>query len=161
MTESLSVPSDTSPVRNTRIARLRRSSFVALIAVLLQFGLGMGVSLYATVPSADHGAMMGNVLSNGPAVLTTHVIVGLVLILAGLGLLVQAIVARQLRVVVLSLVGLASLVFAASEGSSFVDKGHAGASLGMALATGLAIGCYGTILFLDLPGRARRAAGVQ
>jgi drug/metabolite transporter (DMT)-like permease len=108
----------------------------------------MGVSLYVTVPAADHGHTIGTAISNGPGALTVHVVLGLLLILAAATLVVQAIMARHPGVIVTSVIGLLALVGAAAQGAAFVDQAHPSASMTMAVLTGVALLCYGISLYL-------------
>ena len=74
--------------------------------LVVQFALGIYVNLYVTVPSADHGHGFGQAIANGPAGLTLHIVLGLLLILAALGFLVQAILARQPALIAAAALGL-------------------------------------------------------
>jgi len=130
------------------MASLRRASLGTLVLLLVQYGIGIGVNLYVTVPSADHGHGIGNAISNGPAALTIHIVIGLLLILAALGLIVQAVLARHRGVIVASVIGLLALVSAALSGASFVSKADTAASMTMAILTGVALLCYGVCLYL-------------
>jgi hypothetical protein len=89
------VPGTAGPLTARRVSGLRRASFAAFVMLVVQFAVGIYVSLYVTVPSADHGHGFGQAIANGPAGLTLHIVLGLLLILAALGFLVQAILARQ------------------------------------------------------------------
>ena len=55
-----------------RTAGLRRTSLAALVLLLIQYGIGIGINLYATVPAADLGHSIGTAISNGPGALTVH-----------------------------------------------------------------------------------------
>jgi hypothetical protein len=142
--------------RAGRTAGLRRASLAALVLLLIQYGIGIGVNLYVTVPAADQGHTISSAISNGPAALTVHVVLGLLLILAAAYLVVQAIMARHPGVIVTSVIGLLALVGAAEQGAAFVDKGHASASMTMAILTGAGLLCYGISLYL-LGARPDRA----
>ncbi|MGH3202775.1 MAG: hypothetical protein ACRDOA_06275 [Streptosporangiaceae bacterium] len=131
-----------------RTAGLRRASLAALVLLLIQYGIGIGVNLYVTVPAADQGHTIGSAIANGPGALTVHIVLGLLLILAAAYLIVQAIMARHRGVVVTSVIGLLALIGAAEQGAAFVDKGHASASMTMAILTAVALLCYGTSLYL-------------
>lgn len=109
---------------------------------------GLPAYLYGTVPAADHGHSIGTAISNGPAALAVHIVLGLLLILAAAGLVVQAIMARHGGVIVTSVIGLLALAGAAAQGAAFVDKGHPSASMIMAVLTGAALLCYGVSLYL-------------
>jgi hypothetical protein len=131
-----------------RTAGLRQASLAALVLLLIQYGIGIGVDLYVTVPAADHGHTISPAISNGPGALTVHIVLGLLLILAAAALVVQAIMARHPGVIVTSVIGLLALVGAAAQGAAFVDKGNPSASMIMAILTGVALLCYGISLYL-------------
>ena len=131
-----------------RTAGLRRASLAALVLLLIQYGIGIGVNLYVTVPAADHGHTIGTAISSGPGALTVHIVLGLLLILAAAALVVQAIMARHPGVIVTSVIGLLALVGAAAQGAAFVDQAHPSASMTMAVLTGVALLCYSISLYL-------------
>ena len=122
------VPGTAGRVTARRISGLRRAGFAAFVMLVVQFALGIYVNLYVTVPSADHGHGFGQAIANGPAGLTLHIMLGLLLILAALGFLVQAILARQ------------------RQGRRVVA---------MALLAAVGLLCYGASLFLLPRPRAR------
>jgi hypothetical protein len=140
-----------------RLTGLRRAGFAAFVMLVLQFGLGSYVNLYVEVPGADHGAGFGKIIASGPVSLTLHAVLGLLLILAAIGLLVQAALARMAWIVAIAAVGLLAVAGAAFSGVSFASQGHDSSSLAMALLTGVALLCYETALFL-LPRGPRAAA---
>lgn len=131
-------------VQARRLSGLRRSSLGALVMLVVQFGLGIGVNLYTSLPAKGSA---GDAFSNGP-VLALHVVLGLLLIVAAIGLLVRAIIARHGPVIVAAAVGLLAIVTAATQGASFVSNSSNAASLAMALATGVAMLCYAFVLYL-------------
>lgn len=144
--------SRTAAVTSPRLARLRRASLAALVMLIIEFALGIGVNLYVELPGGDQGAgvfaAIGRALSDGPAAVAVHAAVGLLLIAAAIGLVVQAVICRVAPVIALSAVGLLAVLGAATSGARFVGTGQDGASLGMALATALAMLCYAVSLFL-------------
>jgi hypothetical protein len=129
-------------------AGLRRASLAALVLLVVQFGIGMAVNLYVAVPGSDHGQKIWTVISAGPAGLTVHIVLGLLLILAAVGLVVRAVIARHRALIVASAIGLLALIGAAAQGASFVDSGHPSASMVMAILTGVAILSYGASIYL-------------
>lgn len=133
-------------------ARLRRSSFGALLALLVQYGLGMGVNLFVNVPDADKGkgvgAAFGKAMSNGPAALAAHAGIGLLLIVNVIVVLVIAIRARHRVALVSSVVATLCVIGAAFSGASFVDKGANSASMSMAVLTLVAVACYAVNLYV-------------
>jgi hypothetical protein len=131
-----------------RLERLRGASMGAAVMLVIQFGLGIGVNLYVTLPTAGRGGRsVGQAFSNG-ALLALHTVFGLLLVVTAISLLVRAIAARHRPVIVTSAAGLLAIIAAAGSGASFVSDSAIGASLGMALATGVAMLCYLVSLFI-------------
>jgi hypothetical protein len=157
----MSVPTGTAVPRTagrltvSRISGLRRASFAAFVMLVVQFALGIYVNLYVTVPSGDHGHGFGQAITNGPAGLTLHIVLGLLLILAALGFLVQAILARLPALIVVAVAGLLAMIGAGASGSAFAGSGRDGASMAMGALAAVGLLCYGTSLFL-LPKSAAR-----
>jgi O-antigen ligase len=81
----------------------------------------------------------------GSATLAAHAIVAVLLLGAAIAAVVRAVRAR--RAIVLTSVGLAAVLAAGIAGSSFVSNQSNGASLGMALATAVAMFCYVAAVF--------------
>jgi len=139
-----------------RNERLHGASMGAAVMLVVQFGLGIGVNLYVSLPAAGHaGRGLGQAFSNG-ALLALHAVFGLLLIVTAISLLVRAILARHRPVIVTSAIGLLAIIAAAGYGASFVHSSQNGASLGMALATAVAMLCYLVSLFVL--GRPARGA---
>jgi hypothetical protein len=59
------------------LARVRRASMIALVLVVAEYLIGMYVNLYSAVPAADHGQDVGTAITNGPAMLSIHAVLGL------------------------------------------------------------------------------------
>lgn len=150
----MSITAGTTPGPGTsrpsarQVRQLRRTGIAALALLLVQSGLGLGVNLAVTVPAADHGRGLGTAISNGPAALSVHVVTGLLLILAAIGLLVQAVVARHWLVLVTSTIALLAIIGAAFAGSGFTSNGREAASTAMAIMAGVALICYAAGLLL-------------
>lgn len=135
-------------LEDRQLERLRGASMGAAVMLVIQFGLGVGVNLYVTLPAAGRGGRsVGDAFSSG-ALLALHAVFGLLLVVTAISLLVRAIAARHRPVIVTSAVGLLAIIAAAGSGASFVNDGTNGASLGMALATGVAMLCYLVSLFI-------------
>ena len=101
------------------LARLRGQTFGLLVMLIVQFAIGVVVNLYVTVPAADKGGFfgaLGKAFSNGPAALASHAGLGLLIVLAALALIVRAIIIRHTPTIVLSVLGLLSIVAAAANG---------------------------------------------
>jgi hypothetical protein len=97
---SLGAESPAQPVSTAAtasLARVRRGSLAVLVLVMVEYGIGMYVNLYVTIPKADHGRSVGSAIANGPATLSIHAVLGLLLGLAALGVLAQAVTACPAR----------------------------------------------------------------
>lgn len=153
---STSTSTDAPASRTVLLDRMRRMSLSSLIALLIQYGLGMGVNLFVNVPDADQGKGIGNAvgraLSHGPAALAVHAGIGLLLVLNVISVLVVAIRTRLTWLIASATVGFLCVVGAAFSGAAFVDKGANGASMTMAVLTGVAMATYGINLYV-LGGR--------
>jgi hypothetical protein len=154
-TGTTTVPGTAGRLTARRVRRLRRAGFGAFVMLVVQFALGIYVNLYVPVPGADHGQGFGQAIANGPAGITLHIVLGLLLILAAAGFLVQAILARRPALIAVGAAGLLAMIGAAAAGSTFAGSGRDSASMAMALLATVGLLCYGTSLFL-LP---RPAAG--
>jgi hypothetical protein len=133
-------------------ARLRSASMGVLAMLIIQFALGVGVSLYITPAKGG----VSEAFSNGP-LLALHAVLGLLLIIAAIDLLVRAILARYRPVVVASAIGLIAILGAAFNGIGFLRNAHNRASLGMTIAGCVAMLCYAVCL--RVLGSAYRAQG--
>jgi hypothetical protein len=129
------------PPAAPRLATLRGNCMGAAVLLIVQFGLGMGLNLYVTLPA--HKSFLSTVF--GSALLAVHAIVALAVAGAAISALVRAIRAR--RAVAFTAVGLAAIVAAAAAGVSFAGNQSNGASLTMALATAAAMFCYLAAIF--------------
>lgn len=124
----------------SRRAGLRQASLAMLILLITQFGLGMGVNLYVTLPTAGRPGH-GSFFSDGP-LLALHATPGMFLILSAIFVLVRAVRARNVTLMVTSAAGLVAIQLTAFFGSTSAGKLTSGYSLGMALATAAALACY-------------------
>lgn len=130
------------------LARARRASLVVIVLLLAEYGMGMYVNLYVTVPRADHGGSVRSAISNGPAVLSAHAVIGLLLGLSALAVLVLSIIARKIGVMIASAVGLFALGVASVAGTSFTSTGQPAESMAMSVMFGVAMLCYAVNLYL-------------
>ena len=129
----------------------RRSSFGVAVGLLIQYAVGLWVSVYVTVPARDQGggvlAAVGRALANGPAALAVHAALGLLLLVGSIVLVVRAVVARDRFFIVTTAVSLLAVLGAAGSGAAFVNNGQDGASLTMGLLTAVALLCQLINLF--------------
>jgi hypothetical protein len=141
-------------------AGLRVWALVVSLILIVEYFVGASVNLYVTIPTADHGASdlpaIGQAISNGPAGLAIHAVLGLLLIVGALALVARAIRTRRRPVAALTLVGLLSLIGAALSGAEFVGKQENGASMSVAALTGVALICYMLIIYFTSGAKAPR-----
>ena len=140
--------STTGATTVARLERIRWASFGALTMLFLQFVLGAAYGLYGTAPTATKSVG----LFSSP-LLAIHVILGILLVIAAAMLVFRVVQARAgTALLATSIVGLVAILGAAGAGSSFAQNGADGASLGMAIATAVAMLCY-TVNLVILPGK--------
>ena len=125
-----------------KLVRLRGSSFGLVAMLVIQFILGIIYNLYGTAPTSTKS--IG--LFSSPD-LALHVVLGILLFIAAVGQLVQAIVVRHAPSIWLSALGLVSIIGAGFAGLGFTGSGASGASLGMSLAFAVALACYVVLVF--------------
>jgi hypothetical protein len=141
------------PDRTARLARLRTSSFGAVVMLIIEFILGMIYNLYGTAPTSAKS--IG--LFSSPD-LALHVVLGILLFIAAVGQLIRAITIRHGLSIWLSALGMLAIIAAGGAGLGFTSKGAAGASLGMSLAFAVALACYVVLTFALPTGGGRPAA---
>jgi hypothetical protein len=145
-----------STAATASLARVRRGSLAVVVVLVVEFGIGMYVNLYVTIPRADHGHGLGSAIANGPAMLSIHAVIGLLLGLGALAVLVQAAIARHRGAIASSAAGLFALAVASATGASFTSSGDAAESMGMSVLTGIGLLCYAANLYLLRPTSPRR-----
>lgn len=140
---------------------LRPAAFSAVVILLLEYGLGMWVNLYAQIPAADHGrgvlAAFGAAVAHGPLTLTLHALLGTLLLVTAITVVIRAVLARKAAAVVIGAVAFLAVIAAWLSGARFVGTSADAASVSMAMNTGVALLCYVIILFVPRltqgPGR--------
>ena len=141
-----------APIGPKRLNGLRMNSFAAVVMILLEFSLGVGVNLYSTLPHSDHGKTLftafGSAVTGGPVVLAVHALLGTVLLVTGVSALTRAALIRQPSLILLAVIAFLGIVVAWQSGARFVGTMANGASMTMATATAVSILCYALILFI-------------
>jgi hypothetical protein len=149
----MSAASIERPAAVARMTALRANSFAVIVILLIEYGLGVWVNLYGHLPASDHGANIATgfarAVSQGPAGLSIHAVLGAILVISAVTAMVRAVLARRALMIGATAVGLAAIVVAALSGASFVGDGSNGASMSMAMATGVAVGAYALALLLS------------
>jgi hypothetical protein len=137
------------------LARLRRGSLAVLVLLVAEYAIGVYVNLYITVPAADKGGGLGGAIANGPASLSLHAVLGLLLGLGALVVAAQSVLARRWGLTGLSVTGLLAIVFASVAGTGFTRTSDDSASMAMSVLTGVAMLCYAANLYLLGTGARR------
>lgn len=135
--------------------RIRNASLAVLVLLVAEYGIGMYINLYVTVPGADHGSSLGSAVSNGPATISIHAVLGLLLAAGALAVLAQSVIARHGGLIALSVIGLLAMILALVTGTSYTTTGDDSDSMGMAVMTGIALVCYAGNMYLLHPRRTR------
>src|SRR5690349_24164504 len=117
-------------------AAVRRMSAIALVMLVLQYGLGMILNFYVEVPAADAHAGIFTEIATAPLALTAHALLGVCLAGTAVLAVARAMALRDRTLAVLAAVGLAAIVGAFVAGEMFVKNGEDSTSFAMAMLTG-------------------------
>jgi hypothetical protein len=132
---------------------LRANSFSAVAMLLIEYGLGIWVNLYARIPASDHGkgvfAAFGAAVADGPLALTLHALLGILVLVTATTMIIRAVLARKTATTVIGAVALLAVIAAWLSGARFTGDAADSASFGMAIATGVALLCY--VIILSVP----------
>src|ERR1700739_1248215 len=128
-----------SAVRRSGLARrgsgLRMNSLSAVVMLLIEYGLGIWVNLYAQIPASDQGkgtfAAFGAAVADGPVALAVHAVLGTLLLVTAMALVVRAVLARKAAAIVIGAIAFLAVVAAWASGARFVGTAANGASFGM------------------------------
>jgi hypothetical protein len=143
------------PMKETRFHATLAFALGALITQLL---LGMAVNLFVTIPTDHPGAnppeYFGGVVTSvswailhGGLWLTLHAVWGLLLVLAALGTLVQAIDLRGGGRITLAALGFVGILAGGFNGGSFLNYHEDFSSMLMAVGLALAMSAYVALLY--------------
>ena len=138
---------------------LHRACLVILTGLVVQLALGMVLNLYIAMPAADARVSYLREMETAPVLLTAHALLALLLIATAGLMLLRAIALRDTAVIALAATGLAALLGAFAAGELFVRNGASGASLSMAMLTGVALLCYICLQAVIIRQRPRAAEG--
>jgi hypothetical protein len=134
---------------------IRTNAFSAAVMLLLEFSLGVGVNLFATLPHVERGKTLftafGSAVTGGPVVLAVHALLGSALLITAVSAVVRASLIRQPALILLTVIAFLGIVAAWLAGARFVDTMANASSMTMAVASAVSILCYALILFID-PG---------
>jgi hypothetical protein len=132
---------------------LRNGYLGALIALVIQFVLGMGTNLFVTIPTNHPGANPPEYFSgvfqsvtwailHGPILLVLHAAFGLLLVLFGFRLLMVAIRSRHRPTIVTAVIGALAILGAGFNGGSYLNYHQDFSSMLMASFFAIAVVAY-------------------
>ena len=137
---------------------LRITFLFALVVLIAQFLLGMAVNLFVTIPDQHPGANPPEYFSgvaqsvtwailHGHILLAVHAAFGLVIVLAAVGTLVQAIGNCRRGIVVSAVFGFIGVLAAGFNGGSFLNYNQDFSSMLMAAGFAVAVVAYSAGLY--------------
>ena len=140
-------------VTGEQFAASRRGSLAAILMLIAQFLLGMGVNLFVVIPKDHPGSnppeyFSGVVQSVAWALLHGHILLilhagfGLVLVFATVGTLVQAIRSRTRELIVTSSIGAFGVIAAGFNGGSYLNYHEDFSSMIMAMGFAVSVVAY-------------------
>jgi hypothetical protein len=147
------------PVRvDAREASFRTTLGLALGMLIIQFLLGMAVNLFVTIPANHPGAnppeyfsgvatSVSWALLRGGLLLALHGAWGLILVVAALGTMVQAIRLGGGGRITLAVLGFIGVLAAGFNGGSFLNYHQDFSSMLMAVGFALAMSAYIALVF--------------
>ena len=138
--------------------QLRISFLFALVMLIAQFLLGMAVNLFVKIPTDHPGANPPEYFNgvahsvtwailHGNLLLAIHSGFGLVLVIAAVGTLVQAIGSRRRGIVVSAVLGFIGVLGAGFNGGSFLNYQQDFSSMLMATGFAIAVVAYSVGLY--------------
>ncbi|HEX7264344.1 MAG TPA: hypothetical protein VF383_09235 [Candidatus Dormibacteraeota bacterium] len=142
-----------------RSPALRVSFLYALVMLIAQFMLGMAVNLFVKIPTDHPGSNPPEYFSgvaqsvvwailHGHILLAIHAGFGLVLVIAAVGTMVQAIQARRRGLIISSVLGFIGVLGAGFNGGSYLNYHQDFSSMLMATGFAIAVIAYSAGLYL-------------
>ena len=140
-------------------AAYRQTSLIAVLMLIAQFLLGMGVNLFVVIPKDHPGSnppeyfsgvaqSVAWALLHGHILLILHAAFGLVLVFAAIGTLVQAIRSRARSLIITAAFGAFGVIAAGVNGGSYLNYHEDFSSMIMAAGFAVAVVSYVTGLYL-------------
>jgi len=167
--EAAPLPRAAHAARDGRNRAATGWAFWLLVALLVQFGIGMYVNLFVSIPLNHPGRLPKNFFAgsyhsvawaetskHAPLLLAFHAGLGLLLVLGSVWLAVLAIRGRRAGYAWAAVLGALFILGAGFNGASFLNYNHDANSYVMALLFAAAVLCY--IIILALPRSTERQA---
>jgi hypothetical protein len=148
--------------------QLRITFLFALVMLIAQFLLGMAVNLFVKIPTDHPGSSPPEYFSgvaqsvtwailHGNIFLAIHAAFGLVLVIAAVGTLVQAIGNRRRGIVVSAVLGFIGVLGAGFNGGSYLNYHQDFSSMIMATGFAIAVIAYSAGLYIASENTASTA----
>jgi hypothetical protein len=142
-----------------RSPALRVSFLYALVMLIAQFMLGMAVNLFVKIPTDHPGSNPPEYFSgvaqsvtwailHGHILLAIHAGFGLVLVIAAVGTMVQAVQARRRGLIISSAFGFIGVLGAGFNGGSYLNYHEDFSSMLMATGFAIAVVAYSVGIYL-------------
>jgi len=125
---------------------LRIQAVVLIVALILQYAVGMYVNLFVPFPEGQTEDQLWEFAWSQPA-LALHIIFAFLILFGAIMLCIRAARAREKKWIVASGVGLLAIFAAGGSGASFIPSQNDLYSYSMALAFLIALLAYGLGLF--------------
>ena len=167
--DAAAVPAAVRTTRDRRNRAARGWAFGLLVALLVQFSIGMYVNLFAVIPlnhpghgasdffaGSYHSVAWAETSPHAPLILAFHGGLGLLLVVGSLWLAVLAVRGRRTGFVWAGVLGALCIIGAGFNGASFLNYNKDANSYVMALLFAAAVLCYSVIL--ALPSNTERQA---
>jgi len=143
--------------------QIRISFLFALVMLIAQFMLGMAVNLFVKIPTNHPGSNPPEYFSgvaqsvtwailHGNVLVAVHAGFGLVLVIAAVGTLVQAIGNRRRGIVLSAVFGFIGVLGAGFNGGSYLNYHEDFSSMLMATGFAIAVVAYSAGLYLAVEG---------
>lgn len=124
--------------------RLNRSSWVAILLLVLIYLLGMYTNLFIAIP--EDASAWRFAMSSG--IVLSHIILGTLLIFHAASISFMAFKAKSSPWILSSIIGLIGILLSITTGSSFIMKQTEMNSFLMAIGLGVSILAYSTGMYL-------------
>lgn len=151
---------------------LRRGYLGTVIALMIQFMLGIATNLFVTVPREHPGAHPPEYFTgvaqsvtwailHGPILLVLHAIVGLLAVILGFRLLVPAIRSHHRPTIVATVIGALAILSAGFNGGSYLNYHEDFSSMLMATFFAIAVTAYAVGLWVLPPPPGSRTTDAR
>ncbi len=128
---------------------------IELFLLAIQFIIGMWMNLFAIFPSFNHPYMFGmmNTMFSVPE-LIVHIMVGIIIGLLSIIILIMAITKGNPTLIVVSVIGSVSVLFAGISGLEFMFSGFQNNALSFTMSLGFIFAVISYFIFIyDISAR--------